>query len=114
MVDPCTNRMRSQIQEELKAAMKYLQMAAYFSRDTVNRPGFAKLFFEAASEEREHAIKLIEYLLMRGELTSGLSSLISRTVSSNLILVFYILVNICFVYRHLTPTKQNGITELQP
>lgn len=41
-------------------------MAAYFSQDNVNRPGFAKLFFEAASEEREHAHKLIEYLSMRG------------------------------------------------
>lgn len=41
-------------------------MAAYFSKDSVNRPGFAKLFFDAASEEREHAYKLIEYLSMRG------------------------------------------------
>lgn len=32
----------------------------------VNRPGFAKLFFDAASEERHHAKLLIEYLMMRG------------------------------------------------
>lgn len=73
--------MRSQIQEELKAAMQYMAMGAYFSRDTVNRPGFAKMFFEAATEERGHAIKLIEYLLMRGELTSSVSKLINKYVS---------------------------------
>lgn len=67
--------------EELKAAMQYMAMGAHFSKDTINRPGFAKLFFEAASEEREHAIKLIHYLLMRGELTSGVSDLIKRSVS---------------------------------
>lgn len=69
------------MQEELKAAIQYLAMAAHFSRDTINRPGFAKLFFEAASEEREHAIKLISYLLMRGELTSDVSTLIRTSVS---------------------------------
>lgn len=73
--------MRSQVQEELKAAIQYLAMAAHFSRDTINRPGFAKLFFESASEEREHAIKLISYLLMRGELTSDVSSLLKTSVS---------------------------------
>jgi ferritin heavy chain len=39
------------------------------------------MFFEAGSEEREHAMKLIEYLLMRGELTSDVSSLIQIRVS---------------------------------
>ncbi|KAJ8956756.1 hypothetical protein NQ314_006630 [Rhamnusium bicolor] len=80
MVDPCINKMRAQIEEELKAAMQYMAMGAHFSKDTVNRPGFAKLFFDAASEEREHAIKLISYLLMRGELTSKVSSLIKRNL----------------------------------
>ncbi|KAL1122761.1 hypothetical protein AAG570_003088, partial [Ranatra chinensis] len=50
---------------------------AHFSQDTVNLPGFAKFFFESASEERQHAIKIIEYLLMRLELTDDFSSLIS-------------------------------------
>lgn len=80
MVSPCVKKMRNQIQEELKAAMQYLAMAAHFSRDTINRPGFAKMFFESASEEREHAIKLISYLLMRGELTSDVSTLLRTTV----------------------------------
>jgi ferritin heavy chain len=55
-----------QVKKEITASLKYLSMAAYFSQDNVNRPGFAKFFFDAASEEREHALKLIEYLQMRG------------------------------------------------
>lgn len=61
--------------------MQYLAMAAHFSRDTVNKQGFANMFFQSASEEREHAIKLISYLLMRGELTKDVSSLIKNYVS---------------------------------
>lgn len=80
MVSPCVDSMRKQIQEELKASMQYLAMGAHFSRDTVNRPGFAKMFFEAASEERDHAIKLISYLLMRGELKSAVSNLITKSI----------------------------------
>lgn len=80
IVDPCVSKMKAQVEEELKASMQYLAMGAHFSKDTVNRPGFAKLFFNAASEEREHAIKLISYLLMRGELTSGVSQLIGRNL----------------------------------
>lgn len=80
MVDPCTDSMKNQIQEELNAAMQYMAMGAHFSKDTINRPGFAHLFFEAASEERQHAIKLISYLLMRGELTSKVSSLIKTVM----------------------------------
>lgn len=36
------------------------------------------MFFEAASEERQHAIKLIEYLLMRGELLNDLRPVIEN------------------------------------
>ena len=54
-----------------------LFQGAHFARDTVNRPGFSKFFFESASEEREHAIKIIEYLLMRGQLTDDVSKLLS-------------------------------------
>ncbi|XP_026744300.1 ferritin subunit [Trichoplusia ni] len=72
----CRNSMRQQIQMEVGASLQYLAMGAHFSKDVVNRPGFAQLFFDAASEEREHAMKLIEYLLMRGELTNDVSSLL--------------------------------------
>ncbi|XP_028168185.1 ferritin heavy chain-like [Ostrinia nubilalis] len=74
---PCRDSMRRQIQMEVAASLQYLAMGAHFSKDTVNRPGFAKLFFDAGSEEREHAMKLIEYMLMRGELTSDVTSLIT-------------------------------------
>jgi len=73
----CVDAMREQIQKEIFASYQYLAMAAYFSRDTVNRPGFAEHFFGAAKEEREHALHLIEYLSMRGNLTSGVTNLIT-------------------------------------
>ncbi|XP_059612445.1 ferritin heavy chain [Phlebotomus argentipes] len=83
MFKSCIESTRNQIQKEINASMKYLAMAAYFSRDTVNRPGFAKHFFESASEEREHAMKLIEYLLMRG----GLNTFNETSLVTNLIKV---------------------------
>lgn len=80
MVKPCVQKMRAQIQTELEASIQYLAMGAHFSRDRINRPGFAKFFFQSASEERQHALKLISYLLMRGELTSNVSKLIKKTI----------------------------------
>ncbi|KRK04654.1 ferritin subunit isoform X1 [Drosophila yakuba] len=77
MKDACIKGMRHQIQEEINASYQYLAMGAYFSRDTVNRPGFAEHFFKAAKEEREHGSKLVEYLSMRGQLTEGVSDLIN-------------------------------------
>ncbi|XP_015121422.1 ferritin subunit [Diachasma alloeum] len=76
MVDPCIKIMEHQVQTEIQAAMTYLAMGAHFARDSINRPGFSKFFIEAASEEREHAMKIIEYLLMRGQLTTDVSKLL--------------------------------------
>ncbi|XP_076235445.1 ferritin 1 heavy chain [Calliopsis andreniformis] len=76
MVEPCTKVMEAQVKTEIEAAMTYLAMGAHFARDTVNRPGFSKFFFEAANEERQHAIKIIEYLLMRGQLTNDVGKLL--------------------------------------
>ncbi|XP_076621898.1 ferritin 1 heavy chain [Colletes latitarsis] len=76
MVDPCSKILESQVKIEIEAAMTYLAMGAHFARDTVNRPGFSKFFFDSATEEREHAIKVIEYLLMRGQLTNDVSKLL--------------------------------------
>ncbi|KAH0949893.1 hypothetical protein HN011_002777 [Eciton burchellii] len=76
MVDPCIKVMESQVKTEVEAAMTYLAMGAHFARDTINRPGFSKFFIESASEEREHAMKVIEYLLMRGQLTNNISKLL--------------------------------------
>lgn len=66
MQQSCVGKVKNQIDVEFDAAIVYLTMGAYFSRDDVNRPGFAKLFFEAAKEEREHGMHLIDYLSMRG------------------------------------------------
>jgi ferritin heavy chain len=83
MADPCIKLMESQVKIEMEAAMKYLAMGAHFARDTINRPGFSKFFFESASEEREHAIKIIEYLLMRGQLTNDVSKLLKYPLTIN-------------------------------
>lgn len=40
--------------------------AAYFDRDDVALPGFAKFYKDSANEENEHAQKLIKYQNMRG------------------------------------------------
>jgi len=80
----CIKEMRRQIQTEIDASMQYLAMGAHFARDTINRPGFSELFFKAAGEEREHATKLIEYLLMRGQLTDDVSNLINVNVPQKL------------------------------
>jgi len=76
MVSPCIRVLEDQVKVEIEAAMTYMAMGAHFARDTVNRPGFSEFFFKSASEEREHAIKVIEYLLMRGQLTSDVSKLL--------------------------------------
>lgn len=65
MTNGCVKEMKRQIQAEINASVTYLAMGAHFAKDTVNRPGFSQFFFKSASEEREHATKLIEYLLMR-------------------------------------------------
>ncbi|XP_067619727.1 ferritin heavy chain [Eurosta solidaginis] len=72
----CLDEMRKQIQMEINASNIYLAMAAHFSRDLINRPGFADFFFKSAREERGHGLKLIEYLSMRGQLTDNVTDLI--------------------------------------
>merc|ERR1711962_180381 len=55
-----------QINMELHASYVYMSMAAYFDRDDIALPGFAKRFQANSEEEREHAMKLINYQNMRG------------------------------------------------
>ncbi|XP_012223729.1 ferritin heavy chain [Linepithema humile] len=66
----CVDKLKNQVQMEINAALVYFAMGAHFARDVVDRPGFSKFFFESASEEREHAMKIIDYLLMRGPLVT--------------------------------------------
>lgn len=63
----CSAKLQDQINKEFDAAIFYMQYGAYFAQYQVNLPGFEKFFFNAASEEREHGMKLIEYALMRGQ-----------------------------------------------
>jgi ferritin heavy chain len=77
MGDKCIVAVREQIQKEINASTVYMAMGAYFARDTVNRPGFSKLFFGSAAEERDHAQQLIAHLLTRGELLEKMASLIT-------------------------------------
>lgn len=55
-----------QINWELYAGYSYMSMAAYFRRDDVALPGFAKYFEHSAKEENEHAMKLMNYQNKRG------------------------------------------------
>lgn len=71
----CVGAVRRQIQEEIDASIKYLSIGAHFAKDVVDRPGFAEFFFKSATEKREQAMKLIQYLLVRTPV-SQLSDLI--------------------------------------
>jgi ferritin heavy chain len=62
----CSQILKDQIKKEFKASITYMAMAAYFSRETHFRPGLSKFFLKSASEERTHAKKIMEFLLMRG------------------------------------------------
>ncbi len=56
-----------QIGNELGASMQYVSIAAHFQQTHLGM--LAKLFFEQAEEEREHAMKFVKYLLdTKGEL----------------------------------------------
>lgn len=62
----CTDAIANQINRELNAAFTYLYMAAHFDDNRIARPGMAKFLYESASEERHHAIMMIDYLNSRG------------------------------------------------
>ena len=55
------NLMNAQIGNEMGAAMQYTQLAAYF--DYRSLPKFAEFFYAQATEEQEHAMKFLHYLL---------------------------------------------------
>merc|ERR1711962_1204177 len=55
-----------QINMELYASYVYLSMSAYFARTDIALHGFAKRFWLASAEEKDHAEKLISYQILRG------------------------------------------------
>jgi ferritin len=56
--------LNQQIQNETKAAAQYMAIAVYFESESL--PALASFFFTQATEEREHAMKFIRYLLDAG------------------------------------------------
>lgn len=62
----CTTAIKNHIKFEFHAAFKYLYMGALFGQYIVERPGMAKFFLESATEERSHAIQMMDYLNLRG------------------------------------------------
>ena len=54
----------AQVGREFGASFQYLQIAAYFDAHALDQT--AKLFFEQAEEEKEHAMKLFRYVLEAG------------------------------------------------
>ena len=48
------------------ASYVYLSMSSWFARSEIALPGFAAYFRKATNGEREHGIKLMEYLTKRG------------------------------------------------
>merc|ERR1712215_4769 len=65
-ISQCTKSIQDHIKEEFNAAFTYLAMGAHFAQESVNRPGIAKFLLGAASEERSHAILMLDYLNKRG------------------------------------------------
>jgi bacterioferritin B len=53
--------LNAQVAREFAAAHQYTAIAAYYSGETF--PQLASFFYEQADEEREHALKMVNYLL---------------------------------------------------
>jgi ferritin heavy chain len=62
----CEDAINRQINMELYASYVYLSMTFFFDRDDVAFKNVKKYFSKASEEEREHAMKLMEYQNMRG------------------------------------------------
>lgn len=59
-----TDAINAQVGREFGASMQYIQIASYFDEQALDLT--AKLFFEQADEERDHAMKLLRYVLEAG------------------------------------------------
>jgi ferritin len=57
--------LNAQISKEFYAAHQYTAIATWYAGETY--PQLAKFFYDQASEEREHALKMVNYLLDRNE-----------------------------------------------
>lgn len=64
--EDCEEALNQQINTELYASHVYLSMAYYFDRSDVALPGLHHYFKKASDEEREHAMKFMQYQNKRG------------------------------------------------
>ncbi|XP_074574115.1 ferritin-4, chloroplastic-like [Curcuma longa] len=64
--DECESTLNQQINVEYNNSYVYHALFAYFDRDNVALKGLAKFYKESSEEEREHAVKLMEYQNKRG------------------------------------------------
>lgn len=62
----CEGALNEQINVEYNVSYIYHALFAYFDRDNVGLPGFAKYFKDASDEERVHAEMLMKYQNIRG------------------------------------------------
>ncbi|MCO5578571.1 hypothetical protein L7F22_032415 [Adiantum nelumboides] len=62
----CEAAINEQINVEYNASYVYHTLFAYFDRDNVGLPGFARFFKDSSEEERGHAEKLMKYQNTRG------------------------------------------------
>jgi len=65
--------LNDQVSNEMTASLVYMTMASHFNSERHDRPGFAKFFRKASEEEREHAMKISDYLNKRGSSVTGMS-----------------------------------------
>eukprot|EP00871_Galdieria_phlegrea_P001238 jgi/Galph1/2114/GphlegSOOS_G798.1 len=62
----CEDAVNNHIAVEYTASYAYHALFAFFDRDTVALPGFAKYFNDQSLEERQHAHEFIQYQNARG------------------------------------------------
>jgi ferritin len=56
--------LNAQVGHELGASLQYMQIASYFAGEALNR--LSGLFFKQSAEERDHAMRLVKYILDAG------------------------------------------------
>lgn len=71
--DACNNVLNEQISWEMYASLVYMNMAGYFDRPSVARPGFSQFFRDQSLEEYHHASKFIDYINKRNGTLKRLS-----------------------------------------
>uniref|UniRef100_T1J101 Ferritin n=1 Tax=Strigamia maritima TaxID=126957 RepID=T1J101_STRMM len=71
--DEAAQLLNAQVSHEMWASLVYMAMGSHFNSEAHDRPGFAKFFRKNAEEEREHAMKISDYLNKRGTHITGLN-----------------------------------------